>query len=322
MNFSPRQDYQITPDIIRLKDFDDFREAYITRPPYQRKTVWSEEKKQKLMDSLLRRYYVPKLVFREVRLSDDRGVDEIIDGQQRINTLQEFFQNKFRLPDSLKDVASDIAGKTYEQLPVEVKQYVSKLSLQVDRITNIENPKNAAHQQVATEIFWRLQQGETLNQMEIAHARLASRVRNFLVQYADDITFDYVKYVPVDRNPDKHPFFRIIARDNDRMEHLSLLARMLLVEINDGPTDVRDKAIIKLIDDTQTPDGIGDNSLKDEPPARAVLSTLNLYHELFKTDPMLKNGGNHKGVEPRVLHIVFFCPSAPHAEAVRRRWRG
>src|SRR5690348_5401812 len=98
MPFSPRQDYQITPDIIRLRDFHDFREAYITRPPYQRKAVWSEKKKQALMDSLLRRYYVPKLVFREVRLSDDRAVSEVIDGQQRINTLQEFFENKYKLP--------------------------------------------------------------------------------------------------------------------------------------------------------------------------------------------------------------------------------
>jgi hypothetical protein len=42
MSFSPRQDYQITQDIVRLKDFDDFADAFITRPPYQRKTVWSE----------------------------------------------------------------------------------------------------------------------------------------------------------------------------------------------------------------------------------------------------------------------------------------
>jgi hypothetical protein len=258
------------------------------------------------MDSLFRRYYVPKLVFRVVRLSKDRAVDEIVDGQQRINTVQEFFQNKFKLPESLKELSPDIAGKTYDQLSVEIKQYVSRLEYSVDRITNIEDPKDPNHQRVATEIFWRLQQGESLNQMEIAHARLSSRVRNFLVKYADDITFDYERYVPIDRNPDKHAFFKIISQDNTRMQHLSLLARMLLIERNDGPTDVRDKAIIDLIDDSQAPGGIGDNSFENDPSAKNVLSALSLYHELFKGDPMLKNNGKIKELSREYFILSFF----------------
>ncbi len=77
--------------------------------------------------------------------------------------------------------------------------------------------------------------------MEIAHARLSSPVRNFIVKYADDITFDFGCYKPVDSNKDKHPFFRIIDRDNGRMQHLSLLGRLLLIEKAGGPTDIRDK---------------------------------------------------------------------------------
>lgn len=103
MAFNPKQEYLITEDKIRLKDFFDYREDYITRPPYQRKSVWSVKKQQSLFDSLLRRYYVPRLVVREVRLSDEHTVREIIDGQQRITAIQEFFQGKFKLPDTLKD---------------------------------------------------------------------------------------------------------------------------------------------------------------------------------------------------------------------------
>src|SRR6185437_1322047 len=306
MSFSPRQDYQITQDIVRLKDFDDFADAFITRPPYQRKTVWSEKKKQALMDSLIRRYYVPKLVFRQVQLSDDRAVNEVIDSQQRITTMQEFFKNEFKLPTSLKDVSSEMVGKTYDELPVEIRQYIAKLSFAVDRITNIDNPKNSAHQRVATEIFWRLQQGESLNEMEVTHARLSSRVRNFLVKYADDITFDYDNYSPVDQNPDKHQFFHIVDRNNERMQHLSLLARMLLVEIHDGPTDVRDKAIGDLIDDSQSDDGIGDYSYENEQYAKNVLATLDLFSDLFKGDPMIKDGGTIKELSREYLILSFF----------------
>ena len=114
---------------------------------------------------------MPRLVFRVVRLSKDNAVNEVIDGQQRISTVQDFFANDLRLPETLRDISPALAGKTYDELRVEVKQYVARLEFSIDRITNIEDPKDPAHQQVATEIFWRLQQGESLNQMEISHAR-------------------------------------------------------------------------------------------------------------------------------------------------------
>jgi hypothetical protein len=55
MAFNPRQEYQVVEDLISIKDFTDFSEEYVTRPPYQRKNVWSTKKKQNLLDSLLRR---------------------------------------------------------------------------------------------------------------------------------------------------------------------------------------------------------------------------------------------------------------------------
>lgn len=61
MPYGPRGEYITTQKIIRLRDFYDYADAYVTRPPYQRKRVWSRKKKQALLDSLLRRYYVPRL---------------------------------------------------------------------------------------------------------------------------------------------------------------------------------------------------------------------------------------------------------------------
>ena len=98
----------------------------------------------------------------------------------------------------------------------------------------INDPQNPEHQQTAAEIFWRLQQGEKLNYMEIAHARLSSLPRNFVVKYADDISFDYKSYEPIEDNPDVHAFFRTITRPNDRMQHLAILTRLLILEEQDG----------------------------------------------------------------------------------------
>lgn len=83
-----------------------------------------------------------------------------------------------------------MGGAKYSELPPEICKFVDKsLKLDVDIIKNIDDPRNSEHQRIATEIFWRLQQGESLNFMEVAHARLSSPVRNFLVKYADDTTF-------------------------------------------------------------------------------------------------------------------------------------
>lgn len=90
MAFNPKSEYIITSKDISIKDFFDYKEDFVTRPPYQRKVVWNRKKKQALMDSLFRRYYIPKLVIREVRLDENTTVFEIVDGQQRITTVQDF----------------------------------------------------------------------------------------------------------------------------------------------------------------------------------------------------------------------------------------
>jgi len=240
--FNPETEYDVIQDKIDIRDFSEYEEDFVVRPPYQRKSVWSNKKQQALLDSLFRRYYIPRLVLREVRLGEAKVVREVVDGQQRITTVQRFFADELKLPDSLKNVHQELGGKRYSELPAEMRKFIDKsLKYEVDIIKNIDNPRDAGHQRIATEIFWRLQQGESLNVMEIAHARLSSPVRNFVVKYADDITFDYADYTPIDENPDKHPFFSLIERSNDRMQHLSLLGRLLIIERSDGPTDVRDK---------------------------------------------------------------------------------
>jgi hypothetical protein len=308
MAFNPKKDYEVLFEPIPITDFKDFAEEYIVRPPYQRKTVWSRKKQQALLDSLFRRYYIPRIVIREVRLSEDHTIREVIDGQQRIATVQNFLTDRLALPDTLKDVNSELPGRKYSDLPVDIRKFVMKeLKYNADIVKGIENPHSADHQRTAAEIFWRLQQGESLNYMEIAHARLASRVRNFIVKYGDDYDFDYKNYRPVDNNPNKHKFFRIYSRDNGRMQHLSLLARLLLIEIASGPTDTKDQGVADLIDKTTVEDGIGNPTYENEPQAKALLRNLNLLYDIFKDDPMIdeNNGVKELKIEYFVISVYL-----------------
>src|SRR2546422_1454877 len=62
-------------------------------PDWQRQEVWNREKKQRLIDSILRGWKLPKFYFIE-------GVGEnylVEDGQQRLNAIWEFFSNELPL---------------------------------------------------------------------------------------------------------------------------------------------------------------------------------------------------------------------------------
>lgn len=308
MAFNPKSEYTIVPTEIGIKDFFEYKEDYVTRPPYQRKVVWNKKKKQALMDSLFRRYYIPKLVIREVRLTEDRAVSEIVDGQQRITTVQDFFDNQYPLPKSLEDVSKELPGKYYKDLGTEVRKFIDKsLKYQADVIKNIDNPSSAEHQIIATEIFWRLQQGETLNYMEIAHAQLSSLSRNFIVKYSDDLTFDYNKYTPIDANPDKMDFFSLLNVENDRMKHLQFMARFLLIENANGYTDLSDKKIAEFIDNEKINEGIGNYSFENKPIAQNVIKNLKLFYKIFENDPMLdeNNGIKEFSVEYFIISIYM-----------------
>jgi len=287
--YEPKLEYDVIPGkSFPIKDFFDYEEDFVIRPPYQRKNVWDISRKEALLDSLFRRYYIPKIVIRLVRINEEETKNEIIDGQQRIVTVKDFFSNILKLPETLKDLGKGIEGKKYIELPTDVKKFVDKkLAFDVDIIKGIDDPKNPQHQKIATEIFWRLQQGESLNYMEIAHSRLSSLTRNFVVKYSDDITFDYDKYIPVDANLDKHPFFKIINRDNNRMQHLALLTRFLLLEEADGSTDVKESNVSYFIDKHKVDDGIGNYSFENNDIAKAVLSNLNTFYKVYKSDQMI-----------------------------------
>lgn len=308
MSFNPKPEYITVSSDINVKDFFDYKEMYVTRPPYQRKSVWSKKKKQSLMDSLFRRYYIPKLVIREVRLSETETVHEIIDGQQRITTVQEFFDNQYPLPKTLSDLDKKLSGLYYKDLDVDVRMFVDRsLKYQADIIKDIDKPNDVTHQIIATEIFWRLQQGESLNYMEVAHAQLSSLTRNFIVKYSDDQTFDYSAYKPIDENPDKVGFFSLLNVDNIRMKHLQFMARFVMIEQGGGYADLSDRKIEEFINNTKQDDGIGNSDFENSPEANATLKILRAFYGIFKEDPMLdaQSGIKELSVEYFIISIYL-----------------
>ncbi|MBK8370345.1 MAG: HNH endonuclease [Saprospiraceae bacterium] len=141
--------------------------------------------------------------------------------------------------------------------------------------------------------------------MEVAHAQLSSLTRNFIVKYADDQTFAYDTYEPIDNNPDKLPFFSLLNVDNNRMKHLQFMARFVLIELGNGYADISDRKIKGFINSEKTEKGMGDYSYEKTAAAQSVLKNLTAFYDIFKDDPILdeNNGIKELSVEYFIISI-------------------
>lgn len=239
----------------KLVRFDEDREDFIKRPPYQRKNVWETKEKRSLIDSFVRKLYVPPIVLRTV-IHETKQYYEVVDGQQRISAIQEYFNDEFPLERDNEDLLNfdddkntKFSGNYFRDLPKENQQYLKQeCQVTVDILRGITDPSNNDHQELATQVFWRLQQGKTLNNLEENHSKIYSPVRNYIVKQADDIKFDMKTYSSLDENPDRHKFFTLLNYGNNRLKHLGLLARFILLEIEEGPAKLTNKEVTNLFD--------------------------------------------------------------------------
>jgi uncharacterized protein DUF262 len=125
----------------------------ISFPEYQRQPkLWTDERKQLLIDSILRDIDIPKLYFNRLK----GGHVEVIDGQQRLWAIWEFLDNAY---------SYELGGRneTFASLPPTEQKRILKYELQV---TVFED----ADDDYLRELFLRLQLGLLLVTGEKLHA--------------------------------------------------------------------------------------------------------------------------------------------------------
>src|SRR5437879_5416922 len=106
-----RNDF-LLPQII---DFVRQKKWLNLRPEYQRRLVWSQKKKSLFIESLLMNIPVPPVFLYESDLSRY----EVMDGQQRLNAIIEFYDNELKL--SGLQTWAVLNGLTYSQCPPRIK---------------------------------------------------------------------------------------------------------------------------------------------------------------------------------------------------------
>ena len=107
----------------QLRDLIDKGEVINLRPEYQRRLRWTTLQKSRLIESLLLNIPVPPVFFYE----SDAARYEVMDGQQRLNTVREFIAGDFSL--SGLSVLKPLNGLRYSSCPPRIKRTLERASI-------------------------------------------------------------------------------------------------------------------------------------------------------------------------------------------------
>ena len=175
-------EHPFDPDKIRI-DQQMLSVKYLTElladdqillnPGFQRNKVWKERKRKSLLiESLMLRIPIPAFYFYENE--DSKFI--VIDGLQRLSTIQSFINDEFRLS-GLEYLHEFCDGKTFSELDVKYQQRIYRTQLAVN-ILDARSPSN-----VVFDIFRRVNTGGvSLKPQEIRNAISKTRTRELLVE--------------------------------------------------------------------------------------------------------------------------------------------
>lgn len=223
-------------------------------PDWQRdKGLWDLQKKQLLIDTILRGWKIPKLYF--VKTSENPEEFEVVDGQQRLTTIFEFFENGLQLSD---ETANKFGGRTYNDLPQSV----------ADRFDDYEIEFDVIEDAVESELklfFQRLQESLPLTSSEKLNS-VHSKLR------------DYAKSLS------RHAFLADkVAINNKRFAHFDIVVKVAAIEIEGIGTGLRYEDL-KLIFESQA------NFSPQSAIGERLKAILDYLAKVFpEKNPLLKN---------------------------------
>lgn len=147
------------------------------RPEYQRRLRWDNKKKSRLIESFVMNVPVPPVFLYEKEL----GRFEVMDGQQRLNAIAEFFGGMFELEGL--EIWPALNGRSYLALPPLVRRgldraKISAITLMSDNGSGLEDSVD-----LRAQVFERLNTGgERLNQQELRHSLYSGSFNKLLIE--------------------------------------------------------------------------------------------------------------------------------------------
>ena len=144
-----------------------------TNPNFQRKPVWKQNKRKSLLiESLMLRIPIPAFYFYE----NEDSLFQVIDGQQRLITIFEFLQGKFKLS-GLEYIGEACNKKSFNDLDERYKQRIYRTQLAVN-VLDARSPHKVIY-----DIFRRINTGGIiLTAQEMRNAICQQSARDYLMR--------------------------------------------------------------------------------------------------------------------------------------------
>lgn len=133
------------------------------QPNFQRGEVWGKQKKQRLIDSILRKWHIPPIHVIQIPNSEKQ---EVLDGQQRLAAIRDFIHNEFPINGYQDPVDSEIValdGLSWEHLPADLRGRIEDYTIRLITISDYQPGEPG-------ELFYRLNQPTNLTSAEQRNA--------------------------------------------------------------------------------------------------------------------------------------------------------
>lgn len=255
------------------------KDAINEQPLYQRNGgVWTQEKKQLLIDSILNDYDIPKLYFHNLNSEQRREYNNsysyaIIDGRQRIETIWEFINGEFPISDDFEyqaDPSVRASGLTYSDLAVDYPKLKIRFDSYILPVTVVETDDV----DLIEDMFSRLNEAMPLNAAEKRNAKGGNMAR-------------------VIREITQNDFFRFKVKfNNNRYQHQEVAARLLFliysIENNGKILDTKKPFLDKMVVHYKDNPDMDPQPIKDQ-----VSYVLEVMNSVFASaDILLRSQSN------------------------------
>lgn len=170
----------------QITDFVTQKKWINLRPEYQRRLVWDQKKRSAFIESLLLNIPIPTLFLFEREL----GRYEVMDGQQRLNAVLDFYANRYALKGLEKWI--ELNGLKHRDLPEVLKRGLDRrrLSATVVVVDSSKPRPVARDNDVRKLVFERLNTGgQHLNAQELRNCIYAGSFNDLIIDLADTKQF-------------------------------------------------------------------------------------------------------------------------------------
>ncbi|WP_137456008.1 DUF262 domain-containing protein, partial [Escherichia coli] len=196
-------------------------------PEYQRNHRWNDDTSSRLIESLILNIPIPFIyISQDVDVDDEIDSESsrfsVIDGQQRLTAIYNFFENTFHLQGL--EVLDKLNGSYYKDLPPFLIRRLEERSIRCLRIDSTLDP------QVKYDIFERLNSGSVkLESQELRNATCRGPFKDLVKKLAKNAHFIAACKLTPDSSRVK------------KMEDEELVLRFFAINYNDSYKDYKGK---------------------------------------------------------------------------------